>query len=496
MNVRRSYLIGFLLVLLALFVACEEGDILDPPNDELDPDPITVVIEPITNTFDFDLLNALTYTVEIEDKAFSHIRGLNITASDYQFEAGQLVINPSFLTQLAVGTHTLTLVTTEDKQTFTFEVLDRNNLYRIVNGSFETGDLFGWTAHTIFKGEWDIQAFIDDGIRPNTTFFSFAAPYGGEGDYVYGFDDRDGIDKDRWNERIGRLTSTPFTLGGAGYIRFMLGGGRNMGLLFVSVRRVADDVEIARFGNTAFNQVPYYLEDGETVNPDYREANLVRYVADLRNHIGEKLYFDIQDLGGRDWDLFTLDGFETYFETAPDDETAWTAVNLLPEITDRDNPPHRMANQDFSALLEGWQTHGENTAFHIEVGVLKSNLLGDASLGLIRSPAFRLDPEGSGFISFELAAGQGARFDKDTFVSVREAHTNREIFRTANTRSDGLTFIEYFIDLQAHKGKTLYLEIVDNGTGPWDTLFIRNIETHYPEMPLILPPRLAENLLE
>ncbi|TVP95507.1 MAG: hypothetical protein EA374_03625 [Acholeplasmatales bacterium] len=488
----------FCLTLFGLVIACEGLDTVDDPDVDqgTDPDPVTVVIEPVEDHFDFDLRNTLEYTLDIDTASFSHVRGLNITTSDYQFDAGRLVIEPAFLARLDAGAHTLTLVTTEAKQTFTVHILDRNNRYRIINGGFESGDLFGWTAHTIFKGEQAIQAFVDEGIRPNTTFFSFAAPYEGEGDYVYGFDDRDGIDKDRWNERIGRLTSSPFELGGSGHISFMLGGGRHTGLLFVSVRRLSDDVEIARFGNTEFNQVPYFLEDGETVNPDYREANLVRYVANLQAHLGEVLYFDIQDLGGRDWDLFTLDSFETYHASIPVFEEAFTAVNLLPEISDVDTPPLAMNNQDFSEGLQGWQVHGENTAFYVEDGALKSNLMGDASIGLIRSPAFRLDPSGSGFISFELAAGQGARFDKDTFVSVREAHTHREIFRTANTRSDGNTFIAYFIDLQDHLGKTLYLEIVDNATGAWDTLFIRNIETHYPEKPVILPPRLAENLLE
>lgn len=112
---------------------------------------------------------------------------------------------------------------------------------------------------------------------------------------------------------------------------------------------------------------------------------------------------------------------------------------------------------------------------------MKSNVGGDAARGLIRSSLFRI--EGSGVISLELAAAQGARFDKDTFVSIREEKTNREIFRLANTRSNGIFPVKYYIDLSAHLGKNCYFEIVDNATGVYDTIFVANIVTYYPVAP-------------
>jgi hypothetical protein len=118
--------------------------------------------------------------------------------------------------------------------------------------------------------------------------------------------------------------------------------------------------------------------------------------------------------------------------------------------------------------------------------VLKSNLGGDAARGLIRSSMFRVD--GSGFVSMQLGAGQGARYDKDTFVSIRRVGTHEEIFRFANSRHDGSNMIPYYIDLSDYMNESLYLEVVDNGTASWDVLFVDNIVTYYrPRQALPMP---------
>lgn len=83
----------------------------------------------------------------------------------------------------------------------------------------------------------------------------------------------------------------------------------------------------------------------------------------------------------------------------------------------------------------------------------------------------------------EIGAAQGSRFDKDTFVSIRERATNQEIFRTANTRHDGIFLVQYFIDLSDYMNRVLYFEIIDNATGSYDTIFIDNIITYYETRP-------------
>jgi hypothetical protein len=111
---------------------------------------------------------------------------------------------------------------------------------------------------------------------------------------------------------------------------------------------------------------------------------------------------------------------------------------------------------------------------------------------LIRSSLFRVD--GSGFISMQLGAGQGSRFDKDTFVSIRHAGTNEELFRFANTRHDGSTMLAYYLDLSDYMNDSCYLEVLDNGSGSWDVLFIDNVITYYPDQPSVTYALMARNL--
>ena len=138
----------------------------------------------------------------------------------------------------------------------------------------------------------------------------------------------------------------------------------------------------------------------------------------------------------------------------------------------------------------GWQ---DTSTFHIEEGILKSNATGDEGRGLIRSSLFKI--EGSGFASIKIGAAKGARFDKDTFVSIRLQGSNKEIFRLANERHDGTNMIEYFIDLSDYINEVAYFEIIDNATNSWDTIFVSNIKTYYEELPDLTTANHARNLV-
>lgn len=426
-------------------------------------------------TFSFSELNDLVYELDIPEESFSHLEGHNIADGDYLYAAGKLVIFRDYLVNLLPGDYRYAVCSEAGKTPLTVRVEDEKQKYRIPNGGFETGDLFGWQAVTIFKGEKQILSFVPAGIRENTEFSPLAIPYNGDGAYLYGHDDSPGAAA-KWNERMGILRSRVFELGGSGYVTFKLGGAGNSDLCYVSVRAADSDEEIARFGNHQFNQANY-PQDSDA----YYGANLVSYKADLSKHLGEKLYIEIVDMGGYEWDFITFDSFETYHPAPP--EEGVLAQDIKPAFHQA-FIPNQLPNGDFKLGLDFWQTSspgwGDN-AYVVEGGVLKSNVGGDAARGLIRSSLFRI--EGSGVISLELAAAQGARFDKDTFVSIKEEKTNREIFRLANTRSNGIFPVKYYIDLSAHLGKNCYFEIVDNATGVYDTIFVANIVTYYPVAP-------------
>jgi len=446
-------------------------------------------------TFDFDLLHDVVLPRTQIAGEILFLEGLNLAIGNYAILEDSLVIKKAFLATLSAGNHTFLVQTNEELFQVKLEVLDRNQAYRVINGSFETGDLLGWSAKTIFKQETQILSFIPSGVRANTTMFSFEVPYDGEGEYVYGMDDRDGIDKDRWNERMGILQSSDFVLGGSGYITFRMGGGRNQDLVYVSIRDALTHQEYARYGNHRF-QSANYLTDPQS----YFEGNLVKYYADLRPHLGKKLYIELVDLGGRDWDLMTFDALETYLETTPTQGVE--AINIIPTF-DQIYIPNQLINGSFSQGLQsftisnapGWKsTVTPRNAFFVEQGILKSDLEGPEARGMIRSSLFRVD--GSGIISMELAYGNGPRYDKDTYISIRSYSTNEEVFRFANRNASGSTFRLYYIDLSAYLNEVFYIEIVDNGTTSNDRLWVRNIITVYPTTQVYDFSQMAVNLIQ
>jgi len=447
-------------------------------------------ITPIVTEFDFDLLNDLSYEYDQSQiGSISHIEGHNIAAGDYEIIGTTITINRHYLVTLLPGNYGLSLYTTLGRALLPINVIDRHNNHRIINRGFETGDLFGWTVRTIFKGETTVQAFRDSSVASNETIPSAPFPYDGEGDYVLGRSTA--VSKAAFEERLGQMRSSTFTLGGSGYISFLLGAGKTSDLSYVSIRRASDDVELKRFGNQSFDV-------SQVLEPEYFGENLVKYQADLSEYLGSALYIELNDYGSRDWDFLTADAFETYYEAAPEDGIL--AVDVKP-IYLVDYAPNQVANGDFSANLSSWtvsnlpgwrKPDGSSDTFTVTSGSLRSNATGDSARGLIRSSLFRVD--GSGILSIEIGAAQGSRYDKDTFVSIKHFGTNREVIRFANNRSSGTTMIQYFIDLSDYQGQKFYVEIVDNATGSWDTIFIDNIVTYYANRPSFTYATMAINL--
>ncbi len=445
-------------------------------------------VAPVESSFDFDVLNEIQFSFDADIFGdISHIEGLNIANGDYVITENLITINPNFLVTLDPGQYTLTLYATNGNARLPIQVIDRHNQYRIINESLETGNLVGWTSKTIFKGENNLQSFTDAGIVINGPINSATKTYDGSGDFLYGIPSSESLAT--WEEKMGTITSSSFTLGGDGYISFKLGAGKNIDLAHLSIRRVSDDHELYRFGNQMFD-----ISSGEE---QYFGENLVTYFADISNHLGAELYVELVDIGGRDWDFITFDDIKAFHEEIPQ---GIAAINQLPPIG-IDYAPNQIANGYFVSNLDywtpsmqtGWQKNdGTNNTFIASDGVLRTNATGDSARGLLRSTPFRVD--GSGFMSLELGAGQGSRNDKDTFVSIKTVLTNREIIRFANVRHNGNELIRYYVDLREYMQAHLYIEIIDNGMGSWDTLFVDNIITFYSEQPNITFADLAVNL--
>jgi len=440
----------------------------------------------INPEFDFDTLNDVTYELIEDGSSISHLEGHNIADGDYEISSSLLTIKKDYLIKLAPGRYDFSVWFRQHSETISLIVLDKNNEYRLVNGSFETGDYFGWSSETIFKGESNLLAFDNSSIVMNNEILDSAFAYGGEGNYVYGMPLA--MTKSDFEEKMGRLVSSSFILGGSGFITYRMGAAKNADLAYISVVDSISGYELARYGNPLFDKNLTGLAN----------ASLQTYQADLSAHIGKKIHFVISDWGGRDWDFLTFDALETYLESPL--ENASEAVDIKP-VAGAGYIPNQLANGDFSdglnhwhvSAVAGWQkSDGTIDTWRVHEGAAKSNSGGDGSRGLLRSSFFRID--GSGIASLEIGAAQGSRFDKDTFVSVKERDSNREIIRFANSRHNGNEMIKYYIDLSDYQGEVMYFEIIDNATESWDTIFIDNVITYYENKPDFDYGQMAVNL--
>ena len=171
--------------------------------------------------------------------------------------------------------------------------------YEIENPGFETGDLTGWD---ILEGD----AFHD--ARVVDWYDTWDGPFHHQGTYHY----HGGADEGAGNGdyATGRMRSSDFTVGGSGYISFLLGAAPHTDDIYVRVMEVVDegdDIERARIVNNKFVDDP---------DPHYANTYLRRYV-DLSEYMGETMYIEVVNNVDGGWGIINLDDFQTYHEDPP-----------------------------------------------------------------------------------------------------------------------------------------------------------------------------------
>lgn len=188
--------------------------------------------------------------------------------------------------------------------------------YQIVNGSFETGDLYGWTREGnigdvsydyIWWNEW--YTFNKSGA------FHFSGFNGAEGDR-------------------GTLTSSPFTVAGSGIITYRLGGGMDNSLCYMEVVDADDAQKVYyRFANEKFStQGGVFIGSPITVGCSGFGANMVLYRADLSKIAGKRVKLRLVDNATKDWGLLFADDFVTYYgDAASVPKAAVAAADILPK---------------------------------------------------------------------------------------------------------------------------------------------------------------------
>ena len=448
--------------------------------------PVLPSVEAVGEGFYIDAYNDVTFSVDLKGNTFVGLlygEEALVRGDDYDFDDGVLVIKASKLTSIfrfGKSEYVFRLDVEENGGAeFTVNYEDAEN--RVLNGGFETGDLYGWNAYRIWNDESGVAAWTNDRVVSGT-YFDDKYSYDRDGEYnlgVYG----GSISKDSGQERMGHLRSSNFVLGGSGWISFKLGGGRNPQFAYVSVRKASDDTEIARFGNRHFNDATK-LPDNNSADGTKKnaEAYLFRYYYDLSDHLGEELYFVISDTSSNHWCVLSADSFFTYYKTAPSVSDDTLAQNILPTVKGigssingiKGGYPFESAtfSEYWTIDGKGWGLNGDAAYSNVDNG--------NSGSGVLRSATFNVNGENK-YLRFGF--GGTRYYDKTIFVSVKEANTNIEVKRfvlRANLRGDkgtGTNDIDSHMcdltDLDANK--EYYLEFCDNETGSWGIFIVKNV---------------------
>ena len=366
----------------------------------------------------------------------------------------------------------------------------------IVNGGFETGDLTGWT---VVEGE----AFSEDAVTTKETFWGAEIPFYHEGNWhLYGL----GYDEKIAENKVGKLKSTPFTLGGDGKITFKLGAGRDPEKCYLGVYLVEGDKLIAKQGNSEF------ADPGIADKSKYEKGlaytnNYAEYELDLAEYLGQEMYIMIVDEDNDgDFGFINVDDIRTYYvdgvaEAQLPGEKKDKVRTFVEEAEAAS--PNEVANPGFeTGSLAGWEVL-EGNAFHHEGvtadttwwaenipynrdGEYHFGIYNEGETGILRSTDFELG--GSGWISFKLGGGKNP---SECYVSIKDAESGEEVVRFGNSEFADVNFpdveaglrlanlVQYKANLSEHLGKKLYMEIVDKATADWGMLTFDSFYTYH-----------------
>ena len=387
----------------------------------------------------------------------------------------------------------------EDKEYYRIDMestyeREPENEFQVKNGTFETGDLSHWVIN--YNG----GAPMGEISSKYYWWDNGSLPFNKKGTYFYS--------GELYESGTGTLTSTPFTIGGCGYMTFRMSGGRDPLSIYVSILDADTNDELMRFANFMFNDL-----GTELVGHGSNLMNMIFYKADLTSLLGEEVKIQVVDNATANWGLVCVDSFITYYESEENiDNSAILSPNTL-NFQEKASSK-QVTNGTFeTGDLTGWTasnteepilgisrdyTWWNECYLYNKAGSFFLNgwVAGESRTGSLTSSSFLLD--GSGYITYRLGGGKNKDkcyiefLDADDGDKVLETVYNqkfKEISKNYYYQGHPLdlayedTFaanmVAYKVNLSAYVGRHIKIRIVDNAVDDWGLLFVDDFITYY-----------------